>query len=290
MDALKLMNIKASIYQHLPSPFRRAADIRFLPSFISWRLHPSGYVHTRDVLKPLQNKFTGYRCVIIGNGPSLKQMDLSVLKDEFTFGLNRIYMMFEEWGFPTTFLVVINRTVLNQFAPEISNIDALKFLTWSHREKYTQAENTVFLPVSPWKKIDGKILRGSSTRLGLVTNQALELAFFLGFSEVILIGVDHSYVEKGLPGLTVVSKGPDQNHFHPDYFGKGVIWQLPDYVAAEYAYDKIKNLFEEHGRHVLDATKGGKLQIFPKVDFEYTLKNSEFKNRSLFFPGPSSVV
>ena len=38
----------------------------------------------------------GDRCVIIGNGPSLRSMDLSSLKDEVTFGMNRIYLLFDK--------------------------------------------------------------------------------------------------------------------------------------------------------------------------------------------------
>ena len=45
--------------------------------------------------------------MIVGNGPSLAGMDLSPLRDEFTFGLNRSYLMFDRIGFNTTFLVAV---------------------------------------------------------------------------------------------------------------------------------------------------------------------------------------
>ena len=50
----------------------------------------------------------------------------------------------------------------------------------------------------------------------------------MGFSEVYLIGVDHSFDTKGKANQTVVSTGDDPNHFSPEYFGKGFRWQLPD--------------------------------------------------------------
>ena len=46
---------------------------------------------TKKVLsknKELENRFSGKRCFIIGNGPSVKQQDISVLKDEFVFTVN----------------------------------------------------------------------------------------------------------------------------------------------------------------------------------------------------------
>ena len=53
----------------------------------------------------------GQRCFIIGNGPSLKQMDLSPLQNEITFGMNRIYLMFPELGFQTTYFLTVNSLV-----------------------------------------------------------------------------------------------------------------------------------------------------------------------------------
>ncbi len=41
----------------------------------------------------MHNIHHGQRCFIIGNGPSLQRTDLTKLKDEFTFGMNRIYLV-----------------------------------------------------------------------------------------------------------------------------------------------------------------------------------------------------
>jgi hypothetical protein len=90
----------------------------------------------------------------------------------------------------------------------------------------------------------------------------------MGFEEVILIGVDHSFSTKGPANETVVSQGDDPNHFAPNYFGKGFRWQLPDLEASEQAYRLARRAFEADGRRVLDATIGGKLTVFPKVNYE----------------------
>jgi hypothetical protein len=90
----------------------------------------------------------------------------------------------------------------------------------------------------------------------------------MGFTQVILIGVDHSFASKGEANKTVVSDGDDPNHFSPHYFGKGFRWQLPDLETSEIGYALARKAFEKAGRQVLDATVGGKLTIFPKVDYE----------------------
>ena len=96
----------------------------------------------------------------------------------------------------------------------------------------------------------------------------MQLAYHMGFSEVILLGVDHSFTMQGKPHTAVVSEGDDPNHFAPNYFGKGFKWQLPDLETSEIAYRMAKQAFESDGRRIVDATIGGKLTVFPKVDYE----------------------
>jgi hypothetical protein len=50
-------------------------------------------------------------------------------------------------------------------------------------------------------------------------------------------------------------------------FGKGFRWQLPDLETSEIAYGMARSAFEADGRKVVDATVGGKLTVFPKVDY-----------------------
>ena len=96
----------------------------------------------------------------------------------------------------------------------------------------------------------------------------MQLAYFMGFKQVILIGVDHSFTSKGTPNSTVVSTGDDPNHFNPSYFGKGFRWQLPDLETSELSYCMARDAYQKDGREILDATVGGKLTVFPKVKYD----------------------
>ncbi|MCK5647224.1 MAG: hypothetical protein KAH97_10610, partial [Anaerolineales bacterium] len=62
-------------------------------------------------------------------------------------------------------------------------------------------------------------------------------------------------------------QGDDPNHFAPEYFGKGISWQLPDLEASEFAYEMARQAYDRAGRRILDATIGGNLNVFPKVDY-----------------------
>jgi 6-hydroxymethylpterin diphosphokinase MptE-like protein len=234
--------------------------------FVQYRLTREGRASARRIAE-LRDAYRGQRCFIIGNGPSLRQMDLSPLRDEVTFGLNRIYLLFPELGFTTTFLVSINRLVLDQKIDEIVDAAPTVFVNWWSRKLVPPGRQPILLRVTNFRPRFAKDPERGVWAGGTVTYAAMQLAFHMGFEEVILIGVDHSFADQGLPNRTVESTGPDRSHFHPDYFGEGFKWQLPDLETSEAAYRLARHVFADDGRRILDATVGGKLEIFPKVDF-----------------------
>jgi hypothetical protein len=96
-------------------------------------------------LKQMENIHAGERAFIIGNGPSLRQTDMSLLRNEFTFGLNRIYLLFPELGFSTSCLVAVNDLVIEQCASEIQNLSLPKYLTWRARYWFRSDPNLIYL-------------------------------------------------------------------------------------------------------------------------------------------------
>jgi Protein of unknown function DUF115 len=243
-------------------------------SFVQYRTTQEGRASARRISE-LQDAYRGKRCFIIGNGPSLRHMDLSPLRDEITFGLNRIYLLFPELGFSTTFVVSINRLVLDQKIDEIIEAAPTVFVNWWSRKLVPPGRQPILLRVTSLHPHFSRRAEHGVWAGGTVTYASMQLAYYMGFGEVILIGVDHSFVDQGAPNRTVQATGPDRNHFHPDYFGKGFKWQLPDLEISEAAYRLAKQAFEEDGRRILDATVGGKLEVFPKVDFTSLFERAE---------------
>lgn len=210
----------------------------------------------------------GERCFVIGNGPSLSQMDLSPLRNEVTIGANRIYLLFDQLGFSTSYFLSVNTLVIEQCADEIRLLDQPKFITWRGRRWMGKDPQVIYLDsdytgeedFAP--RADRRIFEGST-----VTYVALQLAYHMGFEQVILIGVDHHFTAAGEPNTTAVARGPDPDHFTPDYFSGGFRWQLPDLAASERAYRLAAQAFSAAGREIKDATVDGKLMVFPKVEY-----------------------
>lgn len=264
--------LKSQIKGWLPEPalniFRNLRDgIRRFPEDVDAFTNPV----RRDTIRRLRkfhNRYQGERCFIIGNGPSLNRTDLSRLKNEYTFGMNRIFLLFEEIGFSTSFFVSMNDLVIEQSAEDIQKLEIPKFVSWRSRKWLKPQKDLYFIHAT---YAGPKFARAATGRLwegATVTYVSLQLAYFFGFSKVVLIGVDHNFTTKGKPNATITSEGDDPNHFHPKYFGKGFRWQLPDLETSEVAYAMARNAYEKTGRLVVDATVGGKLTIFPKVDYD----------------------
>jgi hypothetical protein len=269
-------NIKRLVPPALWVPVRQAyLGVKRLPDLPAAYGHPWRRESMRR-LAGLRDQYRGQRAFILGNGPSLKNTDLSRLRSEYTFGLNRIYLMFPTLGFRASCLVSVNDLVIEQCRGEMDALPIPRFVSWRARRFYEPARSAEELPTFLYTTYDGpKFARNALGRLwegATVTYVALQLAFHMGFSRVILIGVDHDFASKGEANRTVVSDGDDPNHFSPEYFGKGFRWQLPDLVTSELGYRMARETFAQAGRDVVDATVGGKLTVFTKVDY-----NSLFK-------------
>lgn len=264
--------MKSSLVKSLPEPvvntLRNVRDgLQVASAYPESRLHPWRQESIKKI-KALKDTHSGERCFIIGNGPSLKNTDLTKLKNEFTFGMNRFYLAFPELGFKTSLLLTVNDLVIEQCAEDIRALPIPTFVSWRGRKWIQPAENLHYLYTSYQlpgfsKDASGRLWEGAT-----VTYVAMQLAYYMGFKQVVLIGVDHNFTTQGKPNTTVVSGGDDPNHFNASYFGKGFRWQLPDLDTSELAYTMAREAYHTEGREIIDATVGGKLTVFPKVDYE----------------------
>lgn len=224
-----------------------------------------------------RNRHKGKRCFIIGNGPSLNKLDLEKLRDEVSFGVNAIYTNYNRMGFYPTYYVVEDTFVAEDRASEINNYkESTKFFGNFLTYCLKKDNRTILLNViMKFEEYPGfPHFSTNAARCvwvaGTVTYLCMQLAYYMGFSEVYLIGFDHSYaIPNGalIDGTNITSTSDDPNHFSPDYFGKGKRWHDPKVDRMEKAYRKAKMYFEADGRRIYNATVGGKLEVFDRIDY-----------------------
>ncbi len=230
-----------------------------------------------------RERHRGERCFIIGNGPSLNKLDLAAMKDDVTFGVNGIFLAEETMGYAVTYYMVEDDIYMKENVPEI--------VAYSAGHKFFPSEYVKYFEAVPanvsFFEMDGRYYQRSSplycvprfsTDFSLrgycgqsVTLLNLQLAYYMGFTEVVMIGMDFSYT---IPdsvvrdGNHLLSTEDDPNHFHPDYFGKGRTWKDPKLDRVLASYQLAKRVYEEDGRRIINATAGGKLELFPRVDYD----------------------
>lgn len=203
------------------------------------------------------DKHAGETAVVIGNGPSLKDVPLSFLRKYPTFATNRIYLLDK---FTATYYVSVNPLVLQQSKDQINAYPAkAKFVAEAYAGEIHGAHGLVSTGAQLFSFNPAAYVYEGFT----VTFVCLQLAFFMGFKTVLLVGVDHKYKMDGPANSETTWQGDDPNHFSPDYF-KGARWNNPDLERSRQAYMLAEKAFAENKRRILNLTKDSGLDVFKK--------------------------
>lgn len=239
------------------------------------------FLEWREILKQLKLKDShkGERCFVIGNGPSLRAEDLELLKGEVTFASNRIFRLFLQTSWRPTYYFCADNFAYRMDHEDISKIDAeLKFIpveiAFGAGEIYNDityyrrvlnyagirggkvVKNADFL----FSEDAGELVYGGRT----VTYDILQFAVYMGFSEIYLLGIDHNYKQEFLEDETVVENNMEEDHFSSE---REKVPPTPIY-ATELAYMKCKEVCGKRGIVIKNATRGGKLEVFERIDFD----------------------
>lgn len=240
-------------------------------------------------LRSLNGAYTGQRAIIMGNGPSLNKMDLSLFKNENVWGSNRCDLLFNRIEWRPRFYVAVDTTVVPDIASVITDLIAVLpetrfFFPVDYRilDVLPSAENVFWYALRMnWDTLpdDAFTTDASSwvSRANTVTIIAMQLAAYLGFNPIYLIGCDTSYripdtakVIKEAEGYTtdfMSTEDDDPNHFDSRYFGKGSKWRDPNVDRMIEQYNYAKAVCDQMGVQVYNATVGGNLEVFPRVDY-----------------------
>jgi hypothetical protein len=225
-------------------------------------------------LLALKGKHQGQRCFIIGNGPSLRIIDLDALKNEITFAANKIFLAFQFTDWRPTYYNVEDYLDIQEYHQVINSLSGfIKLLRWWPDKLLLKGEDTIFydmydLPNSKYPDFSTSPLKGVFCGFS-VTYSSLQFAYFMGCKEIYFIGVDFSYK---LPDVVdkkskVIDQG-EANYFLPNYRKKGDVWFEPKLDLQEKSLAYAKDFCKDRGVKIYNATRGGKLEVFPRVDFE----------------------
>ena len=243
------------------NPYRTAAGLVF--DRLRWDLHPESW-RSRARLKALRDAYHGEKAVILCNGPSLNKVNFDFLEGVFCFGLNKINLLFDRSNFRPNAVVAVNRFVIEQNAAFFNSTDIPLFISKVGLGHIRRRRNVAFLPSTNVPRF-ARDVSISCYEGHTVTYVALQLAFHMGFRQVALVGADHTFASKGPANMTVTAGEADESHFDPRYFSGGVQWQLPDLFQSEVAYTMARDTYAAFGGRIVNATDGGKLEVFDRL-------------------------
>lgn len=221
-------------------------------------------IYSKKILS-LKNKFKGEKCFIIGNGPSLTPVDLDKLKGEYCFAANKIFKIYDKTDWRPTFYSCVDKEVFLLIKDDILKLNCKYiFLEYTYRipkkiksKIYPVMHYTKF-KLDKYKNIERPYVSEYPHKMlscgYTVTFTAIQLAIFMGFKEIYLIGVDHNYSNKA-----------GSNHFNKDEYELPIPNNLDQPTLA---YEAAKQYADAHGIKIYNATRGGKLEVFERVDFD----------------------
>lgn len=230
-------------------------------------------------LRAFEGKHEGERCFIVCTGPSLTLEDVEKLKGEHTFALNSITKIFPQTDWRPTYYVIedvaayqglegdLLAAKLKQCFSSDLMIDMLKpkvdFIAYPFDclNHSTMRYNPSMKPQMAFSGNAYEIVYGAFT----VTCSAMQLAIYMGFKDIYLIGCDCDYSgEKGHFIDFIVS--------HAKNGERPVIDEEQKMILT---YETAKEYADAHGIRIRNATRGGKLEVFERVDFDSLFDGKE---------------
>ena len=226
---------------------------------------------SHDHLKLLMDFRKSDVCVIVGNGPSLRKENLDLLQGQDVIISNNAFLD-KTLRSCATYYTVVNYLVAEQSSHNINMLEGpSKVVPFWLSYCLNESPNTFFVDAIGKPEFSKDILKNMSWR-HTVTFFNMHLAYGLGYKRAVMIGFDHYYRQQSgvTEGEIILSNAKDANHFDPAYF-MGKKWQAADVNKMEEMYLLAKDAFAEDGREIVNATIGGALEIFPRMELEDAL-------------------
>ncbi len=215
-------------------------------------------------IKKFYQKHRGKRIFIVATGPSLLIEDLDKLysNQELSISVNYIFKAFDKTKWRPTYYGVSDPNIVSKWKKEILQMECSgKFISdvaWDFSSEEVEANMYRYhmydIPYKDKPCFSEDFSRGTYAAPTVTYVVGMQLAAYMGAREIYLLGVDCNYV-----------KGSCNNHFvkekEADNYAHNEDGMITAYMAArEYA--------EQHGIKIYNATRGGKLQVFERVDFD----------------------
>ena len=249
-----------------------------------WFLENIRYFKYKKYIKE-NNRFInvgeGKRCFVIGNGPSLTIDDLNTIHQhgEISFSANKIYKLFDQTSWRPTYFAVCDTKLYMNYKEDIDQLELEKFYPLDLFDKFVKnkQENIHLFSRIPFQFFNNKPrfnpnLFGRFSEGGTITYHLLQLAVAMGFKEIYLLGIDFSFSWGIGPDGKYFENPTVKDHFSAD---KTKCDTMPNLYYNLQAYKAAKKYADSHGIKIYNATRGGKLEVYERINFDDLFKTDK---------------
>lgn len=217
-----------------------------------------------------KNVHMGERCFIVATGSSLKVEDLDILyrNHEKCISMNRIYNIFPKTKWRPDYYMIEDSKMIEDLADEIAELPLPYKFVASKPEMYweqSKADTSMKFNMLTGEFNDNNIRFSKNVERCLyngrtVTYACLQLAVYMGFTEVYLLGVDFNYSSDIYA---------ESNHFegYQNHY-KDIRLNPVNPEKQLCAYRKAKKVAEAKKIKIFNATRGGRLEVFERKKFD----------------------
>ncbi len=218
-----------------------------------------------------RNSEAGLTGVLIGTGPSLNALDLRRFDGIPSVGCNKLFLLDETYRFRPRHLVVEDRLVLDDAAEALCAYKGSR--KWYPIDHYGIADAEYYFPL--WRQYEPFPQFTSNFSHEVFTGWTvsyimIQLAVFLGWSRLLLVGMDGigSLPRAMYQGPVAQSMEADHNHFDPRYYGPGQRFHQPRAEATHAALELARDKLAVRGVEIINCSPLSKLSLFPKQSLD----------------------
>lgn len=236
------------------------------------------------VIRSFKDTHKGERCFVIGNGPSLKAEDLTKIHELKipTFAANKIFKIFDKTDWRPDYYICEDAVIAYNIVDDIEKLECKNIFMPIDLKWYQSAGVSKAKYFNMTYNADKNVNFGFTQELsdkvsccGTVTITAMQFAAYMGFTEIYLIGVDHNFAKMIDVNGNVIENDKIKNHFDDSYEKNEKKEPSPFFNVdnATEGYMRIKKYFDERNINVFNATRGGKLEVYERVDLDEFFRN-----------------
>ena len=259
---MDLISVNKRINNFTYSLINLASSVKFFLEYIKTSKYRKYNLKLKDIHKD-------QTCYIVGNGPSIKSMDLTCLSDKFVISVNKMICTSVYDVIKPQYHCITDRLILDQVINDINHeLDANRYNTkfLLHRSalnKINDSKDVYFIYNTKLPRQDKMVcdLTKNASAFINVLPYAVMCAAYMGFKKIVLLGCDFSFFasRKDAHFYDVDNKSDRKESLYQDLSGCAI---------AITQYESLYKFCKKNNIELVNCTPNSLLDVIPQKEFK----------------------